>query len=214
MVQLAAALLTFGGVSPVWAIFVPPATVTETPQGNGSTEYNVSNTATNTFDISVFLSTTTGSSPTTTNADWTAEALNANLWVAPMGFPDQTTDVTWAEYTGLSYTQAFPGAPTKLNGYFLNFTFDSDTDTISYPGAPIIPGAGLDGFFFTGDPSSTYLVLGPADSSRDGTSSFTEGSVDTYGGTSTDLPEPTGIGLAVLGIIRIAHRRERRERGE
>jgi hypothetical protein len=56
---------------------------------------------------------------------------------------------TWQQYTGLTYTQAFPGSPLKLNGYFLDFTFNSDTDTISFPGNPVIPGSSLGGFVFT-----------------------------------------------------------------
>ena len=58
--------------------------------------------------------------------------------------------LTWQQYTGMTYTQAFPGNPIKVNGYFLDYTFNSGSDTISFPGNPVIPGAGLGGFFFTG----------------------------------------------------------------
>jgi hypothetical protein len=52
-----------------------------------------------------------------------------------------------ASFGLLTYTQAFPSNPTKLNGYFLDFTFNSDTDTISFPGNPAIPGSILGGSF-------------------------------------------------------------------
>ena len=154
----AAAILTFGSASVLHAL--PAVQVTESPQAGGTTEYSVTNNTypgnpANPFDISVFTSTTTGSSPTTTNADWTAEALNANLWVAPMGFPNQTSEVTWQQYTGMTYTQAYPANPIKVNGYYLDYTFNSDSDTVSFPGQPLIPGASLGGFFFTGSPGST-----------------------------------------------------------
>jgi hypothetical protein len=56
------------------------------------------------FDISIFLATTTGGSPTTTNSAWTAESVDEDSWTDNM--PGET--VTWNQYTGLTYTQAFP----------------------------------------------------------------------------------------------------------
>ena|ERR1022692_3791523 len=50
---------------------------------------------------------------------------------------------TWQQDTGMTYTQAFRSSPIKV-------TFNSDTDTVSLPGEPIIPGAGLGDFFFGG----------------------------------------------------------------
>jgi len=48
----------------------------------------------------------------------------------------------------MAYTQAFPSNPIKVNGYYLDYTFNSDTYTVSFPGEPVIPGVSLDGFFF------------------------------------------------------------------
>ena len=207
---IAAAILTFGSAATLQA--AAKASVTETPQGDGTTEYTVNNDASNTFDIAIILSTTTGGSPTTTNANWTAEALNANLWDAPMGFPaiSEPTNPTWAAYTGLSYTQAYPTGPIGLNGYFLDYTFNSGADTISFPGQPLIPGASLGGFFFPGQPGSTFLVVGPTD----GTTTFTPGDptvVMNFSGDSTDLPEPASLGLATFAVCGLALRRRRRE---
>jgi hypothetical protein len=47
----------------------------------------------------------------------------------------------------MTYTQAFPNNPIKVNGYYLDFTLNSDTDTVTFPSTPIIPGAGLGNFF-------------------------------------------------------------------
>jgi hypothetical protein len=67
-----------------------------------------------------------------------------------MGFPavSEPANPTWQQYTGLTYTQAFPSNPIKVNGYYLDYTFNSDSDTVSFPGKPVIPGASLGDFFF------------------------------------------------------------------
>jgi hypothetical protein len=106
------------------------------------------------LEIALFAITTTGDTPTTTNSTWTAESVTAGTWGSPMG----TSLASWQQYTGLSYTQAFPSNPTKLNGYFLNYTFNSGADTISFPGNPVIPGASLGGFFFQGSPSKISIA--------------------------------------------------------
>jgi hypothetical protein len=66
--------------------------------------------------------------------------------------------LTWQQYTGLSYTQAFPNIPIKVNGYFLNYTFNSDTGDVAFPSNPVIPSTSLGGFFATGSLDSTFLV--------------------------------------------------------
>jgi hypothetical protein len=127
---------------------------------DGTTQYNVTNNFTGTpFDIALLLVTTNGSNPSTTNADWSAEAVNATSWDQDM----ENEGLTWQQYTGLSYTQAFPNIPIKVNGYFLNYTFNSDTGDVSFPSNPVIPGTSLGGFFFQGSPSSTFFVAGSGD---------------------------------------------------
>jgi hypothetical protein len=151
------------------------------------------------FDISIFLSTTTGNTPTTTNANWTAEVVNATSWTQGMGV-SYVYPYSWQTYTGKTYTQAFPSNPTSVNGYYLAYTVNPTTGAITLSGTPIDPGQSEGGFFFDGSPSSTFFVAGPAD----GSSSFAPGSVITYGGTSTDTPEPATfglIGLAAAGLI-------------
>jgi hypothetical protein len=155
------------------------------------------------FDIALFLSTTTGNTPTTTNANWTAESVDSTAWATDM----TGESLTWQQYTGLTYTQAFPSGPIGgKNGYFLDYNYNGVD--ISFPSAPILPGGNLSGFFFTGSPSSMFFVAGPSD----GTTSFAPGSVVTYSGTSTDTPEPTTLGLiALCGIITLRRRGKRLE---
>jgi hypothetical protein len=195
----------------ILAASVAAAAVQEAPYSGGMTQYTVNDNSTTftpggKFDIALFLSTTTGNTPTTTNANWTAESVDSTAWATDM----TGESLTWQQYTGLTYTQAFPSDPIKVNGYFLDYTFNG-TD-ISLSGSPIFPGNPIGGFFFTGSPSSTFFVAGPSD----GTTSFAPGSVVTYSGTSTDTPEPTTLGvmgLAAAGLmgsrrrIRQAHRR-------
>jgi hypothetical protein len=209
----AAAILILAKASVVHAI--PAVQVTESPQNGGTTEYDVVNDTNDSetpFDISVFLSTTTGGTPTTTNADWSTEAINATDWTESMGFPavSEPANPTWQQYTGLTYTQAFPGSPNKVNGYYLDYTFNSDTDTVTFPGSPTIPGASLGNFFFTGSPGSSFLVAGPADPEETGVDSLTIGDADTYSGTSVDLPEPASLGLIAIAVCGLNLRRRRR----
>jgi hypothetical protein len=212
----AAAILTFSSASLLHAL--PAVQVTESPViGTDDTQYNVTNNSypSQPLDISVFLSTTTGSGPTTTNSGWYAESLNAGAWVQSMG--EATGDFslpTWQQYTGMTYTQVYPNSPIKVNGYFLNYDFDSDTDTVSfpsnpnYPNGPIYPGGPtLGGFFFTGSPSSTFFVAGPADPNDTGVTSFTLGNVVTYTGTSVDVPEPASLGLIAIAVCGLNSRR-------
>jgi hypothetical protein len=210
-IVIAVAIVFGSGAANLLAIQSIPANVQEAPSGGGNTQYTVNNTSSTItpggkFDISIFLSTTTGSSPSTTNSGWTAESVDATSWGQDM----TGEGLTWQQYTGLSYTTAFPGNPFELNGFFLDYIFNSDTDTISFPNQPIFPGAGLGGFFFAGSPSSTFFVDGPPD----GTTSFTPGSASLvhYSGTSTDVPEPTSlIGLAILALSGLGSRRRRRQ---
>jgi hypothetical protein len=207
----AATLFSLATTSNLLAVSGNPATVQEAPSGGGTTQYTVNNTSSSMtsggkFDISIFLSTTTGSSPTTTNSAWTAEAVNSTTWAEEM----TGEGVTWQQYTGLTYTQAYPGNPAKLNGYFLDFTFNSDTDAISFPNSPAIPGSSLGGFNFTGSPSSTFFVDGPTDSTGTGVTSLTPGAGQvTFSGTSTDVPEPSGVAVAVLAASASLLRRRR-----
>jgi hypothetical protein len=99
IVQLAvAAAFVFGHAANLLARNAPP--VTETPQGNGTTQYTLTNNfpsgPVGGFDIGLFLSTTTGDTPTTTNSTWTAESVTAGTWGSPMG----TSLASWQQYTG------------------------------------------------------------------------------------------------------------------
>jgi hypothetical protein len=112
------------------------------------------------------------------------------------------------QHTGLSYTQAYPSQPIKVNGYFLNYTFNSDTGDVAFPSSPIggIPGTSLGGFFVTGSLDSTFLVAGPTD----GTTSFAPGNVVTYSAATADVPEPTSVGLVAIAVCGFAMRRRRK----
>jgi hypothetical protein len=195
-----------------WVGAVSATHVNETPQSNGTTEYQVFNGTTSPeFDVSVFLSTTTGSTPTTTNSDWSTEAINATDWTESMGYPavSEPPLPTWQQYTGMTYTQAFPSDPIKVNGYYLDYTFNSDGDTVSFPASPLVPGESLGGFFFAGDPGSTFLLAGPADPEGTGVDSLTIGDADTFSGTSVDLPEPASLGLVAIAVCGLTQRRRR-----
>lgn len=178
--------------------------------GTGDIQYTVNNTSTTfspggKFDISLFLATTNGANPTTTDTGWNAEAVNATDWTLPMG-ASENFPLTWQQYTGLSYTQAFPSIPIKVNGYFLNYTFNSDTGDVAFPANPLTPSTSLGGFFVTGSLDSTFLVAGPTD----GTTSFAPGNVVTYSAATADVPEPTSVGLVAIAVCGFAMRRRRK----
>jgi len=182
-----------------------PASIDETPQGNGATEYTVFNTSGSSaqpFDITLFAVATTGSDPTTTNSKWSAESVDATSWDQDM----TGESLTWQQYTGLTYGQAFPLDPAQTNGYFLNYTLGPAGELIFVPLEQLGPGTNLSGFFFQGSPSSTFLVAG----APHGSTQFGVNQVITYSGTSTDVPEPAGIaGLAAVVVCFAGSRRVR-----
>lgn len=183
-----------------------PASVQESPViGTADTQYTVSNTSHpfTPFDITLFLSTTTGSNPTTTNTDWNSEVVDADNWTQPMQNVDGTTfPWTWQQYTSLTYTQAFPPSPASLNGYFLNYSLGPGGAAILVPAVQFGPGTTMGNFFFQGSPASTFLVAGP----HDGSILFGAASVVTYSGTSTDLPEPTTAIIALAALATFSRR--------
>jgi hypothetical protein len=207
---VAIAAINFAGAANLLALqmVTPPATLTEAPvDDTGMTQYTItntssSNTAGGPFDISLFLVTTTGNTPSTTNSGWTAETVNASSWTQYMG-STYYYRLTWQQFTGLTYTQAFPSDPASVNGYYLAYSVNTNTDAITFPSAqPITPGNSLGGFYFDGSPASTFFAAGPTD----GTTSFQPGSVVTYTGTSTDLPEPSAVALAALAACACCRR--------
>ncbi len=154
------------------AFAADPAVIDESLTGGGTmTEYSVLNqsqlSATQ-FDISAFTIATTGIGPTTTNLNWSSQALNSNSWSSiAMGGTNPNEPLTWQQYTGMTWNQAFPNNPFKVNGYFLSYIWNSGAQTVSYPSIPIFPGNPFKGgFFFQGTPSiDSFLVIGPTDSS-------------------------------------------------
>ncbi len=137
--------------------------IDESLTGGGTmTEYSVLNqsqlSATQ-FDISAFTIATTGIGPTTTNLNWSSQALNSNSWSSiAMGGTNPNEPLTWQQYTGMTWNQAFPNNPFKVNGYFLSYIWNSGAQTVSYPSNPFFPGNPFKGgFFFQGTPSSDFL---------------------------------------------------------
>ena len=205
----AAMFFSFNGVTKVLADV--PATVQETALDNGSTEYTVNNTSSLTtaggpFNITLLVVTTTGTNPNTQEPGWNAESLNAVAWDQSMGFDFVDTEVpTWQQYTGLSYTQAFPTDPSNVNGYFLLHSLPVDNE-YNLGSTHIAPGTSLNGLLFTGSPASTFLVAGPSASFM---SEYTLADIVTYSGTSTNIPEPAGLCLAAFVVCGLALRRRR-----
>ena len=168
--------------------------VQETQEGL-NTEYNVVNNSSGIglpFNIDAFAVESTGGSPSTTNPGWSAVSLNASSWLQSMG----GTLTSWLDYTGETYTQAFPQDPASVNGYVLN-----------QPGlgGEISRGSSLNGFFFQGAPASTdrfmlVNVHGPA---------IVEGQIITHFGTVEVVPEPTTVSLFGIGILLLCWRMKR-----
>jgi hypothetical protein len=210
-------VLTFGGAANLRADEPESiaAGVQEAPYGTDQSmvEYTMSNNSSSMspggpFDIGLLAVSTTGDSPSTSNGAWIAQSLNAGSWGEPMGEPLGYTDFpTWQQYTGLSYTEAFPDDPSKVNGYFLDFGFGASSSYLFYAqvAPPLFPGESLGGFFDVGSLDSTFLVAGPAD----GTVVFAPSDVVTYSGETDDLPEPAGIALVLLAGCVLAPRRRR-----
>jgi hypothetical protein len=188
--------LFFLVASPAFAVTNGLGVVNESLSNGGTTtQYSLFNTTD--FAISAFAVTTTGSNPSTSNANWTAQALNASLWTQPMG--GNVNNLTWQQYTGLTYLQAYPEDPTSVNGYFLNYTFNSGAQTVSFPNSPFFPANPLfGGFFFQGTPDSDFLVVGPPTNSASGPTAVT--SLQTLQGQSVDVPEPSTIALGLFAL--------------
>ena len=183
---------------------ISPTTVVDEVQNNASiTQYYViNNRQTTPFDITLVVVSTTSvtPNPTTSNLDWIAESLSASTWTQAM--PTTTSPgLSWQQYTGTTYVQAFPDNPVLLNGYFLNYTFDSGSGNVAFPG--VSPGIKptlsiLGGFFFQGAPdSSTFLVEGPSDASVPSPPS----SFQSLEGTTVILvPEPAAVSLCLFAL--------------
>ena len=141
------------------------------------------------FDIAAFAITTTGNSPTTTNTGWIAQALNSTTWSSgPMG-GDIAGNISWQQYTGMTWNQAFPGGPVKANGYFLSYIWNSGAPTVGFPCRPIFPGNPLfGGFFFQGSPSSDFFA-----------------DVATIHGHDVEsgIPQPTAQGEGVFPLLHL-----------
>jgi hypothetical protein len=162
LVGLAAVSIPLSLLPNAFAIGSAAAVIHENPEG-ATTEYtllNQSQLTSTQFDIAAFAITTTGNTPTTTNVGWIAQALNSNTWSsAPMG-GDIAGNLSWQQYTGMTWNQAFPNNPFKVNGYFDSYIWNSGAQTVSYPSNPFFPGEPFfGGFFFQGTPSSDF----PAD---------------------------------------------------
>jgi hypothetical protein len=165
--------------------------VQETQEGL-NTEYNVINNSSGLglpFNIDAFAVESTGGSPSTTNPGWSAVAVDASSWSQSMGgaLP------SWLDYTGESYTQAFPQDPASVNGYVLN-----QPDL----GGEISTGSSLNGFFFQGAPVSDERFMlvnvhGPA---------IVEGQIITRFGTAEVVPEPTPLSFFGIGILLLCRR--------
>jgi hypothetical protein len=194
---------------------IAAVTIDESPQG-ATTEYSILNNSQTTahpFDITAFAVSTisSNSAPTTTNANWTAMAITPAIWQdVPMDFPTDHLP-TWQQYTGMTFVQAFPSAPINVNGYFLDFTYDSGSGDVEYTHLPPIittVQANFGGFFFQGAPDSTFLALGPPD----GTTNAPLGQLLSYSDTAVDVPEPAALSLCLvaLGCAAAFFRRARR----
>jgi hypothetical protein len=160
LVGLAAVSIPLSLLPNAFAIGSAAAVIHENPEG-ATTEYtllNQSQLTSTQFDIAAFAITTTGNTPTTTNVGWIAQALNSNTWSSvPMG-GDIAGNLSWQQYTGMTWNQAFPSNPFKVNGYFDSYIWNSGAQTVSFPADPFFPGNPFfGGFFFQGSPSSDFL---------------------------------------------------------
>jgi hypothetical protein len=146
----------------------PAASVYEAQEGS-NTEYFVSNTSNldpQPFDITVLVVSTRSASPnpSTSNLNWIAESITASTWTQAMGGGASTLP-TWQQYTGMNFINAFSDGRPLLNGYFLNYTYDSGSGDVTYLGSPIFPGSPSEGGFFQGalGGNDLFLVEGPID---------------------------------------------------
>ncbi len=120
----------------VHAVVVPQARVVAQDSGSfesTETELFVSNQSDQTapaFDFSLFVVASNGFFPTAP-ANWVAQDIGgASAWDQSMGGP--TTGLpTWHQYTGLAYEVAYPTGPNKVLGFFLNYSYDSQTGRVA-----------------------------------------------------------------------------------
>jgi len=120
LVGLAAVSIPLSLLPNAFAIGSAATVIHENPEG-ATTEYtllNQSQLTSTRFDIAAFAITTTGNTPTTTNVDWIAQALNSTTWSSvPMG-GDIAGNLSWQQYTGMARGRGSPSCPARANGYF------------------------------------------------------------------------------------------------
>jgi hypothetical protein len=165
--------------------------VVQEMQEGANTEFNVVNNFNSlfgSFDVNAFIVTSKngGSDPSTTDPGWTAEALDAVLWVQPIGGSGSSLP-TWQDYTGKAYTTLFPTDPAEVNAYV----------TASGSGDSIADDDSLNGFFFQGAPdaSDRFLLIRSHDPNV-----IIEGEQLTGSGTVEVVPEPNSLSLCLLAV--------------
>ena len=53
---------------------------------------------------------------------------------------DIAGNLSWQQYTGMTWNQAFPSSPFKVNGYFDSYIWNSGAQTVGvHPGARSSP---------------------------------------------------------------------------
>ena len=196
----AVALIIFGGVPNLHADVPAASEVTADQEDAFRFTYTNNNQVNAAGD---FVLNFTAYPNITTFLIGTPVPVTASSWDSPMG----TGLLSWEMYTGMSYTQYFPGDPAEVTGIYFDFPGLPPSSENQNPVHRIETGPDRGDILYYSVPIFVWFTPAPISD----TTSFTPLDDLTNSEISAYVPEPASLGLAALAVCGLAARRGRRQ---